>query len=404
MDYIKGKSFFLAKAPSKQHSYLEADTHTDVLIIGGGVTGALALWNFTRKGISCVLVDGGRFGLRSTCGTTALLQYELEDNYDELAQLMPVEDVREAYFIGRDALKEVDSIVEQLGNNCDYKKMDTLLLSQTPKDVKALRKEFDHRLSMGFDVAFYDAKTNPTQLRLNAGVFSRQGGATLNPYLFTMQILAASAENGARLYENTRIRSLEFSGGSVTAQADYGFNIKAKAVVLASGYETPLAGNRNFCTKQITYNIAAFPPPNIGSLTLIARDNKTNYHYFRQLPDGRVAFGGGDTKLSSKGIDEAIAHTKYNQLLQDLNGWFRTEESPFRLDSAFAGVFGVTPDNLGVVGADPAKPSFMYCLGYGANGILFAALGAKMLAEQYCGQPQPRLRLFDPFRAALAGL
>lgn len=404
MDYIKGKSFFLTNAPANQHPYLSEDTQADVLIIGGGVTGALALWNFTRRGIPCVLVDGGRFGLRSTSVTTALLQYELEDNFDELAQLMPVEDVRDAYSIGFDGLKEVDSILAQLGNSCEYKKVDTLLLSQTPKDVKALRKEFEHRLSMGFDVSFYDEKTNPTQFKLKVGVFSRQGGAILNPYLLTSQLLAASEKNGARLYENTRVRALKFADGTVTAEAEYGFRISAKAVVLATGYETPLAGMRNFCTKQITYNIAAYPPCNADSTGLIVRDNKTYYHYFRQLPDGRVVFGGCDTKLSSRGIDEATAQKKYPQLLRDLNGWYRTPESPARLDTAFAGVFGVTPDNLGVVGIDSARPNLMYCLGYGANGILFAAMGAKMLAEQYLGQPHPRLRLFDPFRAALAGL
>ena len=404
MDLVKGSSFFLGQCTAKQYPYLAEDTQTEVLVIGGGVTGALALWNFARKGIPCVLVDGARFGLRSTAITTALLQYELEDNFDELAKLVPEEDVRAAYLIGCDALIEVDDILSQLGNHCDYKKSDTLLLSQTPKDVAALRREYENRAALGLDVSFYNEKDNPTPFHLKAGVFSRQGGASLNPYLFAGQLLADSEQKGAQLYENTRIRALEFSDGGVTAQAEYGYNISAKAVVLATGYETPLGGTRNFCTKQITYNIAAYPPKNVGNLDFMARDNKTNYHYFRALSDGRLVFGGCDTKLASKGIDKATAEKKYARLLQDLNSWFRDAHEPARLDAAFAGIFGVTPDNLGVVGVDQTRPNLMYCLGYGANGILFAAIGAKLLAEQYCGQQQPRLRLFDPFRPALAGL
>ena len=404
MDLIKGKSFYLANVLTRQYPYLSEDRQTDVLIIGGGVTGALALWNFTRLGIPCILVDGGRFGLRSTAITTALLQYELEDNYDELTRLMPVEEVREAYLIGCDALKEVEDLLAQLGNHCEYSKRDTLLLSQTPKDAAALYKEYENRLSLGLDVTFYDAKSNPTPLNFNAGVYSRQGGAQLNPCLFAAQLLEASERKGARLYENTRIRALAFFGDSVTAEAEYGYTIKSKAVVLATGYETPLPGTRNFCTKQITYNIAAQPPGNTGSLELMARDNKTNYHYLRGLPDGRVVFGGRDTKLSKKGIDAATSERKYARLLEDLNGWYRDGTPPARLSTAFSGVFGVTPDNLGVIGADSTRHNLMYCLGYGANGILFAAIGAKMLAERYCGHPQPRLRLFDPFRPALAGL
>lgn len=404
MDFIKGTSFFCEQASVSQYSYLAEDIQADVLVIGGGVTGALALWNFTRKGIPCVLVDGGRFGLRSTAITTALLQYELEDNFDELVKQMPVDDVRDAYLIGCDALKEVDDILAQLGNRCDYQKRDTLLLSQTPKDVTALRREYENRVRLGLDVAFYDEKNNPTPFQLKAGVFSRLGGASLNPYLFARQLLAASEQTGARLYENTRVRALEFLDGTVTAQAEYGYQISAKAVVLATGYETSLAGTRNFCTKQITYNIAARPPESLGDISFMARDNKTNYHYFRTLPDGRLVFGGCDSKLTAKGIDASTAEKKYSRLLQDLNRWLVDAQEPAQLDTAFAGIFGVTPDNLGVVGSDETRPNLMYCLGYGANGILFAAIGAKLLAEQYCGRPQPRLRLFDPFRPALSGL
>lgn len=403
MDLVRGTSFF-AQAPFRQYPYLSEDLQTDVLVVGGGATGALALWQFSRRGIPCVLVDEGRFGLRSTAITTALLQYELEDNYDDLARQMPPEQVQAAYALGCDGLGEVEDILAQLGNHCDFARQDTLLLTQTPKDKKALEREYQNRLAMGLDVAYYDEKNNPTPFQLKAGVFSRQGGAQLNPYRFAQQLMDDAARRGARLYENTRVRALTPAPGGVTAQVDYGHRIWAKAVVLATGYAPLLTTGRSFCTKQITYNIAALPPKGLGKLGLMLRDNRTNYHYLRQLPDGRLVFGGGDTKLTARGIDEAAAQKKYDQLLQTLNGWFRFSAEPAQLDAAVAGVFGVTPDNLGVVGPDPDQPRVMYCLGYGANGILFAAVGAKLLAEWFCGRPDPRLRLLDPFRPALAGL
>ncbi len=43
--------------------------------------------------------------------------------------------------------------------------------------------------------------------------------------------------------------------------------------------------------------------------------------------------------------------------------------------------FASTPDNLGFVGPDNKHDNLWHLLGYGANGILFAVLGAMMLTD-----------------------
>lgn len=404
MEYVKGLPCFCRGIAPKQRGYLAENIETEVLVIGGGVTGALALWNFTKRKIPCVLVDAQRFGMRSTSITTALLQYELEDNYDNLVKIMPEPDVRDAYQIGRDALTELDGLIAELGNGCDYLKNDTLLLTSTPKETKALQAEYEHRLSMGFEVEFFEEKDNPTPFHMKAGILSRSGGARLNPYKLTAQLLDASEQAGAKLYENTNIASMPEDGSGFCVEAAYGYTIKAAKVILCTGYDIPMTGGGQFCEKQITYNIVTQPVSGMQDLKLIARDNRTNYHYFRQLPDSSIVFGGGDTKLSQNGIQDDVAQKKYGDLLNYLGSSFLTLPSAPVLDSGFTGLFGVTPDNLGVVGLDKTNPNIMYCLGYGANGILFATIGAKMLAELYCGNAQDKLRLFDPFRPALAGL
>ena len=60
----------------------------------------------------------------------------------------------------------------------------------------------------------------------------------------------------------------------------------------------------------------------------------------------------------------------------------------------YCGAFASTNDNLGFLGKDPEKPQLWYCLGYGANWILFAILGGVMLSELYCGNYNEDLELF----------
>ena len=64
------------------------------------------------------------------------------------------------------------------------------------------------------------------------------------------------------------------------------------------------------------------------------------------------------------------------------------------IEYKYCGAFTSTPDNLGYIGSDPKNNKKWYCLGYGANGILFAILGGMMLSKLYLGIEDENLKLF----------
>ena len=49
---------------------LEGDLKTDVLVIGGGITGLLCAWMLKRAGADCAVVEAGRICGGTTGGTT----------------------------------------------------------------------------------------------------------------------------------------------------------------------------------------------------------------------------------------------------------------------------------------------------------------------------------------------
>ncbi len=64
------------------------------------------------------------------------------------------------------------------------------------------------------------------------------------------------------------------------------------------------------------------------------------------------------------------------------------------IEYQYCGAFASTQDNLGFLGKDPKNDKLWYCLGYGANGILFAILGGMMLSKLYLGSFDENLKLF----------
>lgn len=69
-------------APS--YSSLEENLICDILIIGGGGSGAQCAYYLADKGLEVVVLEKGRIGSGSTSANTALIQYSGEKMFSDL--------------------------------------------------------------------------------------------------------------------------------------------------------------------------------------------------------------------------------------------------------------------------------------------------------------------------------
>jgi choline dehydrogenase-like flavoprotein len=86
IQYVQGDCIFtrLNKLP-KQYEYLTEDIDTDVIIVGGGVTGAILGYYFSKNNINTVILEKSRIAHASTSITTSLLNLIM--NYIHFASL-----------------------------------------------------------------------------------------------------------------------------------------------------------------------------------------------------------------------------------------------------------------------------------------------------------------------------
>jgi len=396
LQYVQGSALFTNtnKVP-KQYPYLTENITTDVIIIGGGITGSILAYYFTRQNIDCVLLEKNRIAFGSTSITTTLLQYELDSNLRDLEQYTPLENSLKAYKLGLQALLEIDTFIQDQGNNCDYEKKDTLLYTSKKEEIAALEEEYNLRKANGLDVQFLTASNNPFSFDLKAGVYTIEGGAQLDPYKYTHQLMEVSSSLGLRAFENTEVIKLNYLTDDVVVETTYGHKVNGKIIIVATGYNTQLFTPRNFGTKTTTFNIATKPVNSFEGWPgrVLIRDNSSTYHYFRTTHDHRILAGGEDVSFVPGIFDEATAQEKYSLLEQRLKNMFPLIKG-IEADYKYCGAFASTQDNLGFLGKDPHNDKLWYCLGYGANGILFAILGGLMLSKLYLGSFDQNLKLF----------
>lgn len=396
LQYVQGSPIFININKDKvQYPYLTKDIDTDVCIIGGGITGAITSYYFSRENINCVLLEKRRIAHLSTSVTTSLLQYELDDNLSDLKEYTNLEDVIRSYNLGLIALDEIDKFIKEYGNNCNYKKRDTLLYTAKKDEINAMKIEYDYRKNNNFDVEYINEENNKFSFDLKAGILSKNGGAEIDPYKFTHEMLKVSQNNGLRIYENTEVIDLKYHKEYIEVITEFGNIVKAKKVIVATGYNTKLFTDRNFATKTTTFNIATKPIKNFNGWyeKVLIRDNCDPYNYLRTTFDNRIIIGGEDVNFIPDIFDENLANKKYDILENRLKSMFSNIKD-IEIDYKYCGTFASTLDNLGFIGEDTKHNNLWYNLGYGANGILFAILGGMMLSKLYHGERDKDMKLF----------
>lgn len=393
--YVKGDCIFIKENKNfKQYNYLTEDIECDVLVVGGGVTGAIMGHYLTKSNINTVIIEKSRVGHCSTSITTSLLQYELDSNARELKANLSEENIVKAYDLGLFAIDEIDKMIKEIGNDCYYKRVDCLLYTSKNSEVEQMKDEYNFRKQNGFHVELITENPNPYGFDIKAGVRSDKGGAVLDPFLFAHSLIKSSCENGMRIYENTEAVKIMYENDYVIVETEYGYKIKCKKVVAATGYNTKLFTDRNFGTKYTTFNIATKPVNQINSYIndTVFRDNNDPYHYFRTTHDNRIIIGGEDVRFVPDIDNEELCNKSYENLEKMLCNIFKDANN--EVEYKYCGAFAVTKDNLGFIGVDPDYDKLWYCLGYGANGILFAILGGYFLSKLYFGEKDKNMSLF----------
>jgi glycine/D-amino acid oxidase-like deaminating enzyme len=104
----------------------------------------------------------------------------------------------------------------------------------------------------------------------------------------------------------------------------------------------------------------------------------------RWTPDHRLLLGGADQPVKRG----ANRDRQFAQAAAALREYFETMYpvlTTVGIETAWEGLFAMTPDSLPYIGPHHLYPRHAFALGYGGNGMTFAALAARILVEQWQG-------------------
>ena len=133
-DLRSGHSYWRAIGPPPaDYPLLDQDVTCDVVIIGGGITGALVSYQLVQAGVDAVVVDREQPGCGSTAASTGLLQYEVDTSLVELIQAVGEEHAVHAYRRGLAAIDELRTLAAEINQPCGFSRRTTLYLASSDR-------------------------------------------------------------------------------------------------------------------------------------------------------------------------------------------------------------------------------------------------------------------------------
>lgn len=373
---------------------LERDMRCDVVIVGGGITGALAAEHMTALGLDTVLIDREREGFGSTAASTAMLQWEIDLPLRELSALYGFACAAEIYQRSFEAVEGLHRLVATLALPCGFAPRRTVYLAAGEVGSRELRDEMEtrHRAGLPGDLVEHAALLGSFGFDRQAAIISH-GSAEVDPLSLCHALLARAAERGARIVRD-EVVGFDGTARSVAVTLEGGAVVEAAHLVLATGYVMPDCVNDDLHSVASSWALATVPQPAhaLWPGPALIWEASEDYCYCRTTPEGRIVFGGEDEAIDDPDRREALAPAKTEALLARLRAL--VPAARLELDHAWSGAFGQTADGLPLIGRVPGQPRMLAAYGYGGNGITFSFLASRMIGALVQGREEGWFRHF----------
>ena len=216
---------------------LEKNTHTGVLIVGAGISGALIAHQLMEAGLETMVIDARSVGLGSTCASSSLLQYEIDEPLHRLIPRMGEERALAAYRSCASSILELADICRETGFP-HFRPRKSLQLAAKEKDRSQLFEEFQVRRRHGFELEWMEAAELSKQFGIAApAALLTAMAADTDCYLLTHHLHQYNMRRGLRIFDRTELVSADRIGGGFRVNTANGARVRCRYIIYATGYE-----------------------------------------------------------------------------------------------------------------------------------------------------------------------
>ena len=373
---------------------LKRGFRTDVAIIGGGVSGALIADAALQAGQRVAVFDRRGLVRGSTPASTALLQFELDQPFIQLAARIGQRRTARAWWRSASAVHYLRGRIQDLDLRCNFRERASAYLPGTLLDVAGLRKEVDARARVGLRSRFIgrDVLRARTNLEQPGAIWS-EGCGELDPVRMVRGLWRSAEARGAVIHTPVMIADIDPGPRGVTLTTAEGVSVTARHVVLATGYELAKMLKPKGYSVVSTWAMATAPQRDrLWPSRCLIWQASDPYLYLRTTADDRLIVGGEDEEFADPEKRDRLIPRKIAAIRRKLGRLMPgvATEAAF----TWCASFGASTTGLPAIGPVPGAKGCYAAMGYGGNGITFSAIAAQMFQREVLGIADPDADIF----------
>jgi glycine/D-amino acid oxidase-like deaminating enzyme len=390
---LQEKCFWSADAPA-QKSYADRPltNKTDVVVVGGGLTGTSAALRLAKSGVKVILLEAQTLGWGASSRNGGQALSCLHHNLTDLIKQYGIDRATAMFQTAVQAAEAVKRIIREEGIDCGYERCGHIEAASKPAHFRKLLEEQETLARIaGFKTQIIPKRGMAFELgtAIYHGLMINERSGKVQPAKFVQGMGMAAERAGADIHEATRVLGIErkgdlpsYNGTRFVIRTDRG-TVEAKEVFIAanawSGEIIPHFRRRVFpvesfiiATKPLREDVARRLIPK----NRVVYDTKNMVAYYRLSSDNRLVFGGEGTASGSSAI------TNITILRRGMVDVF-PELKDVQIDYFWGGPLGMTMDQTPHAGQ---VDGLWYAMCYVGHGVTLATYMGEQIANALLGK------------------
>ncbi len=346
----------------------------DVVVIGGGVMGASAVYHLAKAGVkNVVLLEKHEFlGAEATGKCAGGIRYQFSTAINiRLSQI---------------SLPMLERFEDETGQSIDLRWPGYLFLLDNPRDLEVFRRNVALQNSMGVPSQLLTAEETAERVPLLnlegvIGAAWHAGDGLADPNGVVQGYVSAARRLGAQIFTATEVTGICIEGGRVTGVRTSKGDIATPAVVDAAGpwagkvaalagVDLPIVPLR----RQIAVTTPLKGVPDDFPFVL---DFSRSLYFHRE---GKGILTGQSNANEKPGFDQSIDHAWTEQHLENAM-WRFPLLAKAGLLREWAGLYEVTPDAHPVIDTLAEPAGFTIVAGFSGHGFMHGPVAGLLAAE-----------------------
>lgn len=345
----------------------------DIVIIGGGVMGASALYHLAAHGQKNVLLLEKEefFGTGATgrCAGGVRYQFSTEIN------------VR----LSQESLPMIERFKEEIGQNVNYRQCGYLLVATNEKDAAAFHRNVDMQNRLGVPTRLLsgdEVRARLPQMKFAdalAGTFNQKDGL-VDPNSLVMGYVSAAQRLGAKAVTSAEVMGIVVSGNKVEEVATRAGSVKTRMIINAAGPWAGVVGRMAGVHLPIVpvrrQMFTTTPLPEIPEDYPFVIDFAQSLYFHRE---GEGLLIGMSNTNEKAGFDQNVDEEFELVNMEAAAARLPMLERAGRV-SHWAGLYEVTPDAHPIFGRTPVDGCLVVG-GFSGHGFMHGPVAGKLMAE-----------------------